>query len=284
MRQSLVLVVWLGLIWTQASSGQVAPPTPTNSVEVPVASAPNGLPPLPQGTVTLFGGTIRDMDQVRDRILLQTFGGGETAILFDARTSVYRNGTRVSARELRRGDRVYVDTVLDGKNVFARSIRLQNQASGQSNGQVIGYDRRHGELTLRDTLAPGSVRIMVDSATVILRDDRPVAVDELRPGSLVTVQFRAGGAGQAIANRVSLLAAPGSQFVFVGKVVHLDESRHLLVVSDPRDNQSYTLRFDPSAVRAGSDLHEGSDVTVTARFDGERYVATTVTPNLPNTR
>jgi len=237
----------------------------------------SGLPPVPQGTVTLFGGTIRELDQVRDRIVIQAFGGGDTTMLFDARTNIYRDGSKVTAAALKRGDRIYADTVLDGKNIFARTIRLQNQSAGQSNGQVLAYDPAREELTVRDTIAAGSVRLLLDPSTVILRDDQPVSVQELRAGSLVAIQFRTDGKGQGIANRVVLLASPGASFVFAGRLAHVDERQGLLVVTDPRDNQSYELSFDPAAIHTTLDLSEGAEITVTARFNGRGYVATAIT-------
>src|ERR1700704_3962810 len=41
------------------------------------------IPPLPPGKTTLIGGTIQKVDHVRDRLILQAFGGKRTAVLFD---------------------------------------------------------------------------------------------------------------------------------------------------------------------------------------------------------
>jgi hypothetical protein len=276
----LILALGAGSAWTQISSSQSVQPVQTSaSGPVSTASTHDGLPPLPQGEVTLIGGTIRELDQVRDRMVLQAFGGGDVTVLFDARTGIYRHGSRVAPGTLRRGDRVYVDTVLDGKNIFARAIRLQNQVTGESSGQVQGYDRRGGELIVRDALAGESVRVGLDPSTVIAGNDGRISAQELIPGTLVTIQFRADGTGRAIANQIKVLAKPGSEFIFAGRLVHVDDSRRLMVVTDPRDNQSYEVTFDPGKLLGQSDLHEGAEVTVSARFDGKTYVATGVTVN-----
>jgi hypothetical protein len=56
----------------------------------------------------------------------------------------------------------------------------------------------------------------------------------------------------------------------------------LLVLEDPRDNKTYEINFDPSRVRLSRDVTVGSDVSVTADFDGTRYVATAITGTSPS--
>ena len=98
----------------------------------------------------------------------------------------------------------------------------------------------------------------------------------LLPGTLVSVTFLPGSDGQSVARQVSILAAPGTAFVFVGRVTSLDLHVGLLAMVDPRDQKSYELDFDPSAIRAGDNLHEGATVEVTAIFNGSRYTATAI--------
>src|SRR5690348_14519362 len=50
------------------------------------------LPALPKGSVTLLGGTVKSIDQVRDHLTVEPFGGKSEKIAFDERTHFYRDG------------------------------------------------------------------------------------------------------------------------------------------------------------------------------------------------
>src|SRR4030081_3117799 len=107
------------------------------TVSDPASLLPD-LPSLPKGKATLVGGTIQKLDRVQDRLTLQVFGGDELKVLFDTRTRIYRDGLLASAADLREGDRVYVDTMLDGSAVFARNISIRKSAAlGVSHGVVL---------------------------------------------------------------------------------------------------------------------------------------------------
>ena len=287
MNHFLSLLLLCGLSYAQLASS--SPPDPAiqpNSREVsPIspddtASLLPDLPPLPNGKASLLGGTVRSLDRVRDRIVLHVFGGRDMMLLFDGRTRVYRDGLTASVGSLASGERVSVDTVLDGTNIFAKNIRIQTQSpDGQSNGQVLNYDPRRQELSLRDALSPEPVKLRLAANTVILRGDRAASLSELRPGALVAVKFAPSSDGRDVAREVSILALPGTEFGFAGRVSTLDLRAGVLVLVDPRDNKSYEIRFDPAAVHVVGDLQEGTDVTVTASFDGTRYTAGTIAVN-----
>src|SRR5438876_8083454 len=52
-------------------------PSPTAETAPPTADIPDPLldvPPLPKGKVTLVGGTVADIDRIRDRVVTQPFG------------------------------------------------------------------------------------------------------------------------------------------------------------------------------------------------------------------
>ena len=67
--------------------------------------------------------------------------------------------------------------------------------------------------------------------------------------------------------------------MFVGNVVFLDLHSGLLALLDPRDNKRYDVSFDAARFPMSRELHEGADVTLTADFDGSRYVASAITIN-----
>jgi Domain of unknown function (DUF5666) len=252
-----------------------------SKLEGPAVFLPD-LPAMPRGKSTVIGGSIRDVDGVRDQLTLNIFGGRAMRVLFDARTLVYRDGLKASLRDLRAGDHVSVETMLDGTTVFARSIHmLSNLPEGECQGQVVSYDRGSGELMVRDSLSPEPIKLHVSSATAIVRQGQESSSGDLSAGTLISVHFQADSTGQNVASKIAVLAAPGSAFVFTGNVVFLDLHTGLLALVDPRDDKRYEISFDPARFAISRNVHEGSDVTVTANFDGARYSARAVTVNPP---
>ena len=246
----------------------------------PLPANPAGIPPLPGGKVTLLGGTIQKVDHIRDRLTLQVFGGNRTAVLFDERTRVFRDGKSATLDDLKNGERAYVDTTLDGTQIFARNIRVVAQLpTGQSSGQIVDYRPGSGELIVRDTISPEPVKMRLAGNAVILQGDRIAGPAELKAGTLVTLAFTPGNGEAPIVRQISILALPGAAFIFSGRIDHLDLRRGLLVVVDPRDNKSYEVYFDPTARHLARDLKQGVDVTVQATFDGRRYQSREIAVN-----
>jgi len=246
----------------------------------PLPANPAGIPPLPGGKVTLLGGTIQKVDHIRDRLTLQVFGGNRTAVLFDERTRVFRDGKSATLDDLKNGERAYVDTTLDGTQIFARNIRVVAQLpTGQSSGQIVDYRPGSGELIVRDTISPEPVKMRLAGNAVILQGDRIAGPAELKAGTLVTLAFTPGNGEAPIVRQISILALPGAAFIFSGRIDHLDLRRGLLVVVDPRDNKSYEVYFDPTARHLARDLRQGVDVTVQATFDGRRYQSREIAVN-----
>lgn len=284
------LVVLVGVAYAQDLTSS-APLVANNAThETPSANAVSPgkgpaltlpeVPPLPAGKATLLGGTIQSVDYVRDRLVLKVFGGSRTAVLFDERTRVFRDGKGASLDALKNGERAYVDTTLDGTDIFARNIRIAAQApTGQSSGQIVDFRPGSGELLVRDTISPEPVKMHLAGNAVILQGDHSSGSAELRPGTLVTLTFTPGSSDAPIVQRISILALPGAAFVFSGRIAHLDLHRGLLVLVDPRDNKSYEVYFDPAARRLTRDLRQGADVTVQASFDGKRYESRDIAVN-----
>lgn len=247
----------------------------------PVNLAPD-LPPVPRGKTTVIGGAIRNVDHLRDELTLNIYGGHPMRVFFDERTKIYVNGQPAALSDLHPGERVSVETQLDGEDIFARSIHSLTQSlDGQCHGQVLAFDRAKGELLIRDGLAPQPIRVEVPAHINIAGEGQQAASPTaLAPGALVAVTFRSDGNGHAIANQISVLASPGSAFVFTGVVTYLDVHDGVLALLDPLNQKRYEISFDPqSPVRSG--LREGLNVTVNASFDGSRYSARTITFNKP---
>jgi len=250
------------------------------------------LPPQPKGKTTLLGGKIRTIDHVRDRMILDIFGGGHMAVLFDERTHVFRAEEMGSLDDLKEGERAYVDTTLDGKDVFARNIRVVSTApTGQGDGQIVDFDASRRELLLRDTLSPKPVKMHLAAGATITRGDQAATPADLQPGTLVTIAFVAGSEQksnshgsddhQPLVSQISILASPGAMFSFSGRVSFLDLRRGLVVIVDPRDNRSYEVYLDANNRELSSKIQEGADIMVEARFNGTHYEARSVTVNSP---
>ncbi len=263
---------------TAGSSTPATTPSPQAGAS---ADGPDPLldtPPLPKTPVTLIGGTVRNVDHVRNRLAVQPFGSGSSMkMFFDERSHFFRDGRETTQLAVRKGDRVYVDTQLDNGRVLARNIRVETNAMpADASGQVIAYDPTRAQLTIHDDLSSRPVTFRVDDHTTY----KGQATDArgLAPGSLVSVRF-SPGLRRDLAQEVSVIAVPGSVFTFAGKVTHLDMSIGLLSVDNATDNKRYDIFFAPNTPGVTRKLTEGSDVTVEAVFEGSRYSARSISLN-----
>lgn len=268
------------------SSLSFASTTPEQNVDVQLAAEPErasadlpSLPPAPRGKSTVIGGEIRDVDPVRDQLTLKVFGGRSMKILYDERTQVYRDGAKTPLRSLGPEDHASIETVLDGTNVFALSIHILSQSpEGECQGQILSYEPSSSELIISDALSREPIKLRVPTGISIVSvgqasTSKNLGSSALAKGALVSAKFQSGHDGRGVASQIAILATPGSAFVFSGNVTFLDLHSNTLVVVDPRDDKSYKISFDPARFPTSKDLHEGSDVTVTASFDGTRYIA-----------
>ena len=256
-----------------ASEAKSAASTPVSLPEQPTA-------PL-KGKPTIIGGTVTKLDLVRDELTVRVFGSKQTMkILFDPRTHIFRDGTPVALHDLRNEDHVSVETRLDGSDVFAQSIHVFGHATtGECTGQVLSYDPTRGEIIIRDALASQSVKLRVSSSTPVSGTEKGPAYSaaDLKEGDLVTAKFSSDERGKDVARQLIIQAVPGSSFTFSGSVAYLDVHSGVLVLTDPRDKKTYEISFDQNRTPVGQQVHEGSDVTVDARFDGSHYRATAIT-------
>jgi len=237
------------------------------------------LPPVPKTKATLVGGTIERVDAVRDRVTVRLFGGGEQNVLFDPRTQVLRGNQAATVADLRQGERIYLDTILDGDTVFARTIRLAGQhAIGSSQGVILECRLNRGELTFRDTLSPKPVQIRVNASTKVTQGNRAASLGILKPGSLVSVTFNSEGGARDLAREISILAQPGTHYIFSGQVVHIDMRSGLVVLTSSADHKTYEV-YLPSSMNPDENLQVGAMVTLETNFDGQRYVARNLTVN-----
>lgn len=246
----------------------------------------SSLPAMPRGKSTVLGGQIAKVDPVLDQLTLRVFGQHPLKILFDERTQVFRNGTKIPLRDLRPEEHASVQTILEGPNVFAMSIHmLSDMPQGEARGRVLDYNPETRELTLGSSLSRDPIRLLVGENTPVVRQGQGTFTSagggqaDLVSGALVDVTFDAGEKGRAVASRVTVLAKPGSNFVFSGKISSLDMHAGVMVVVDPRDQKSYQISFEPARVPITEKLHVGDEVRIEATFDGTRYAAAQVVRN-----
>ena len=241
-------------------------------------------PPLPSGTTTLVGGIISGLDRIRNRINIAVYGGGRWTIQFDERTHIFRNGAEVTQLALKKGDRVYVDTMLDTNNrdIFARNIRVGTIAlPADIDGQITDVDAKHNEITVRDTIGTSSVHFAVDPQTRINRGPAAASFSDLQPGSLVRVKFAADRANRGLAREIAILALPGSSFTFVGPITFLDTHRGTLAVRNTQDGKTYDLSFVAARIPDAGRLAVGAEVMIVATFDSTQYTAKRITVTKP---
>lgn len=296
--QMMIVLAAASLAFGQAVTSNTEPPisletsSPSSGVK-PNAAPPNGdiaidpaslipdLPPLPAAKATLVGGTIQKLDRVQDRVTLQLFGGGKTTVFFDGRTNVYRDGAPSSLASLKPGDRIYLDTILYNDMVFARNIRLRTgQAAGEGQGIVMSYRPDRTELVIRDATAPQPLRLRMTADTRVTRDGQPSSAANLREGALVAIRFSSQPSGRDFAQQISIVAEPGQDFTFAGKVKYLDLHTGVLVLTSSTNGKTYEVYLEPS-VPVDQNLREGADITALTRFKENRYVAHSLTVNFP---
>lgn len=277
-----------GLVAQAVQSGQAigsdagAAAQPTVGAPTTETSSPDPLldvPPLPSTRVTLVGGTVDEVDRVRNHLTVQVFGGKRMKMFFDERTHIYRDGTETTQLGIRKGDRVYVDTQLDGARVFARNIRVESTAGpADARGQVLSFDRSRETMALRDELSSEPVSFRINSSTVFRAKGRPASAADVVPGSLVRVKFLPKSTASAIAQDIEITARPGDTFVISGKIIHLDMSTGRMVIRNDLDGSTYEVWFasGTAGVRSAT---LGAEATVNAEFDGSHYNAHSIAVN-----
>jgi hypothetical protein len=306
-RLYLLLAILLTAAWglAQTDASRNPSPGPATSTQLPTTAATTkgarpaatatqnsnedydpllDVPPLPKGKVTLIGGTVTGIDRVRDKLSVRAFGGKKMNVSFDERSHIYRDGVETTQLGIHKGDRVYVDTMLDGARVFAKNIRVESQASGaDARGQVLAYDASRGELTLRDELSAQPVQFHIAPNAVVRRNNQAGSLSELTPGSLVAVRFSPDVRNRDTVSQILVYATPGSNFTFAGPITYVDLRLNKLAVANRTDNKTYEIDFDPAVLGSErNNLQVGRDVTVVATFEPKGYRADKITVNGSN--
>lgn len=282
---ALVMIGVLAIAQVQAAGAQSKASCQDSALRALIAPAHvSTMPPTPRGKSTVLGGEIRKIDPVRDELTLKVFGQGLIKILFDEHTQVYLDGQTIPIGSLAAADHASVQTVLDGTSVYAVSIHmLSTLPKGEFEGRVISYNPETRELAVGAVMTRQPIKLVVPADTPVIREGQgpfssqsPGTADLIK-GTLVSIQFESDEQGRGLARKIVILALPGSTFQFSGSISSLDMHAGLLELVDPRDDKTYRITFDSGQLPASRNLHEGDHLSVTAKYDGVRYVASALT-------
>jgi hypothetical protein len=263
----------------QTQSGFTAQRPANSSASSPAAQRENydpllDLPPLPRNQVTLIGGTVVSLDEIMNRMVVQPFGGKRKMnVAFDSRTHFYENGKPITEKEMKQGQRIYLDSMLNGSKVFAKTIWIRTSVeSGMGQGQILDFDSSRQILTVRDELWSQPLKMHLTSATVIRKGEQAGSASDLVEGALVALTF----SPQRELQQISVLATPGTAFSFAGRVTYVDMSRKMIAIDNRSDQKKYDVSVNAIPVNVLRQVREGADVSVSAVFDGNQYDARSV--------
>ena len=160
-------------------------------------------------------GTVEDVDTRYGRILLSgedRYGSRSSriAVRFDRNTRLFYQGRQQAVTGLERGDRISVDAVRSGNELWARQIEVVHNVRdgyGGGYGDAYGNDLR-GAVSFVDPRAQvigissggyggRSEQIRYDNRTLVEYRGRRVRPDQLERGDVILVQARRWGNGWA---------------------------------------------------------------------------------------
>ena len=255
----------------QGNNQSVSPNPPTAAAERENYDPLLDLPPLPHKTVTLIGGTVVKVDEIMNHMVVQPFGSKQKMnVAFDTRTHFYRDGKAITERDIKQGERIYLDSMLNGSRVFAKNIWIQGtMENGIGQGQILDFDAGKQVLTVRDELSSQPLKMHLSSSTAIRKGEQTASANDLVQGALVSLTF---GPNREL-QQVTVLATPGTTFTFAGQVTYVDMSRKMIAIDNRSDRKKYDVYVSAIPENVLRQMREGADVNVSAVFDGNKYDA-----------
>lgn len=276
MRELLWSIILSIILMIGCALAQVAAPAASDAGRQPAAGIADDLSPAkPGGKIGLMRGVVKRVDPIHDQLLIHIFGGHDIRIAFDPRTQFFPEKTSAHLTSLPAGSVVSVDTVIDHGRLFALSVRTGAAEAAELNGQVLQYDAAKGQLTLRDPESPKSVSVRITPNTTIVNRGDPASAQILAPGMLVRVSFVPT---KDVANHVEILAERGGAFTFSGRIVAVDLRSHVLSLFNDSDQSVRELAIGSLDGTSVALLREGTEVSIQAEFDGDRYNVRSLTP------
>jgi hypothetical protein len=214
------------------------------------------------------------LDEVMNHMVFQPFGTKQKIqVHFDTRTHFYLDGKPITEREVKQGQRIYLDTQLNGDRVFAKTIWIRSSAeSGVGRGQITDFDAGHKVVTVRDELSNQPLKLQLAPNAIIRKGNQTGSESDLVQGALVSIEFGA----QRELRAITVLASPGSKFAFAGRVTFVDLSQKMIAIDNRSDGKKYDVSMEAIAPNVLRQIREGEDISVSTVFDGTRYSASSV--------
>ena len=266
----LAMMLLAGSVWGQDAPSIAAAPVATPDQDVRLSP-----PELPGGKVGLVRGVVKRTDPIHDQFVITAFGGRDVRIDFDTRTRLLPENSGMHLTSIPAGVVVSIDTVIDNGKLFARSVRTGSSAPSavELNGKVVRYDTARARLILRDPLSPENESLRVTPSTVVVDKGQAASVQMLSPGMLVRVSR---STAEDTVSRIEILARLGDSFIFAGRILSVDLRSRVLALSNDTDQSIRELAIGSLDATNLALLREGSDVSIRAQFDGDRYNAQSV--------
>ena len=269
----------------QGQTGAPPPPRPdaaSNKQHSDDASNMLALPPLPKGKVSVVGGTVNKVDLVHDQLVIRVFGGKDLQLSVDPRSSLLQDNRPITLSQLRPGMSVSVDTLPDGRTLFAKTVRVNTSSNlAELRGQITSYDPAGQIAMVHDELYPSDVKVRVVPHTKFTKDGKAIETRALRTGDLVRVVMSNAPQASEAADSIEIVAEPGNRFVFDGTLAAIDLRMHTMTILNKTDGAMHEIAIGPLDQETLRSLREGSEVSVEAQFDGTRYVARSLSVRAP---
>lgn len=269
--------------------GQAATPppqssaAPANKAHADDAANLLALPAVPKGKVSVVGGTVNKVDLVHDQLVIRVFGGKDLQLSVDPRSSVLQDNRPITLSQLRPGMSVSVDTLADGRVLFAKTVRVNTSSNpAEIRGQVTSYDSSRQIATVHDELYPSEVKVRLTPHTKFTKDGRAIEAKTLRTGDLVRVVLSNAQQSSDAADTIEIVAEPGNRFVFDGTLAAIDLRMHTMTILNKTDGAMHEVSIGPLDQETLRSLREGAEISVETQFDGTRYVARSLSVRASN--
>ncbi len=279
----MIRLLWSIVLMSCCAAAQVATPAPAADNTQPKTASPDTAHPSARKAeekVGLVRGVLKQLDPIHDQMVVRAFGGRDVKIAFDPRTQLKPgNATTASSKNtdwaaIPTGSVVSVDTVVESGKLFAVTVRSGGPSTAaEMNGQVLRYDATRSRLILRDPLSPESVSFRVTANTTVINRGQASSPQALSEGTLVHLWFTPA---QNTVTKVEVLAERGNSFTFQGRIVAVDLRSRVVALSNDTDQAVHEISIASLDNSTLSLLRDGTDVSIQAEFDGQRYNARTV--------
>jgi len=225
---------------------------------------------------------VNKVDLVHDQLVIRIFGGKDLQLSVDPRSSVLQDNRPITLSQVRPGMSVSVDTLPDGRILFAKTVRVNTSSNlAEIRGQVASYDASRQVAMVHDELYPSEVKVQVTPQTKFTRDGKVIERRTLRTGDLVHVVLANTQRPADAADTIEIVAEPGDRFTFNGTLAAIDLRMHTMTILNATDGAMHEVSIAPIDQETLRSLREGAEVSAETQFDGTHYVARSLSVRAP---